>query len=134
LAFEKAIVDAGSSVASVQVYVALSRLTSLEGLVLTSKIMSNVIYLDQRVTRYLNRQADATYLEKQLIDSQKKHLQETLLHIFNWNDIVEMLTALKAMLMQTNISSKGDAVLFLTDQQRELPPLVRVGNTCSNEL
>ncbi len=128
LTFEKAIVDAGSSFASGQVYVALSRLTSLEGLVLTSKIMRNVIYLDQRVTRYLNRQADATYLEKQLIDAQKKHLQETLLHIFNWNDIVEMFTELKANLMQTNISSKGDAVLFLTDQERELKPVVRVGN------
>src|SRR5699024_6232389 len=128
LTFEKAIVDAGSSFASGQVYVALSRLTSLEGLVLTSKIMRNVIYLDQRVTRYLNRQADATYLEEQLIDAQKKHLQETLLHIFNWNDIVEMFTELKANLMQTNISSKGDAVLFLTDQERELKPEVRVGN------
>ena len=43
LTFEKAIVDAGASFAPGQVYVALSRLTSLEGLVLYSKFTRKVL-------------------------------------------------------------------------------------------
>src|SRR5207253_9801519 len=43
LTFEKAVIDAGDSFAAGQVYVALSRCTSLEGLVLHSKIYANAI-------------------------------------------------------------------------------------------
>src|SRR5690606_27434000 len=49
LTFEKAIIDAGASFAPGQVYVALSRLTSLEGLVLHSKIYPHAIHTDERV-------------------------------------------------------------------------------------
>lgn len=49
LTFDKVIIDAGKSFASGQVYVALSRCRSLEGIVLKSKIQPNVIFKDNRV-------------------------------------------------------------------------------------
>jgi hypothetical protein len=48
LTFDKAIIDAGASFAPGQVYVALSRLTSLQGLILHSRIQSNCISTDSR--------------------------------------------------------------------------------------
>jgi hypothetical protein len=49
LTFEKVMIDAASSFSSGQVYVALSRCTSLEGIVLLSKIPPIAIHSNQRV-------------------------------------------------------------------------------------
>lgn len=55
LTFTKAVVDAGTSFAAGQVYVALSRLTGLEGLVLKSKIPMHAIRTDFQVVDFMKR-------------------------------------------------------------------------------
>jgi hypothetical protein len=52
LTFDKLIIDAGSSFASGQVYVALSRCRTLEGIVLKSKITPEVIFSDSRIGNF----------------------------------------------------------------------------------
>jgi ATP-dependent exoDNAse (exonuclease V) alpha subunit len=52
LTFDRLIIDAGKSFASGQVYVALSRCRTLEGIVLKSKITPNVIFADRRVSQF----------------------------------------------------------------------------------
>ncbi|MDN3607616.1 helix-turn-helix domain-containing protein [Kaistella yonginensis] len=52
LTFDRLIIDAGKSFASGQVYVALSRCRTLEGIVLKSKITPNVIFADRRVAQF----------------------------------------------------------------------------------
>jgi len=52
LTFDRLIIDAGKSFASGQVYVALSRCRTLEGIVLKSKITRDVIFSDHRVGNF----------------------------------------------------------------------------------
>lgn len=52
LTFDRLIIDAGKSFASGQVYVALSRCRTLEGIVLKSKITPDVIFSDSRVSAF----------------------------------------------------------------------------------
>ncbi len=52
LTFDRLIIDAGKSFASGQVYVALSRCRTLEGIVLKSKITPSVIFTDRRVSKF----------------------------------------------------------------------------------
>ncbi|MBP7173597.1 MAG: helix-turn-helix domain-containing protein [Cloacibacterium sp.] len=52
LTFDRLIIDAGRSFASGQVYVALSRCRTLEGIVLKSKITPEVIFSDSRVSTF----------------------------------------------------------------------------------
>ncbi|MCH5596499.1 helix-turn-helix domain-containing protein [Niabella ginsengisoli] len=52
LTFDKVIIDAGRSFTSGQVYVALSRCRTLEGIVLKSKIPANAIINDDRIHRF----------------------------------------------------------------------------------
>ena len=64
LTFDRLIVDAGKSFASGQVYVALSRCRTLEGMVLKSKITKDVIFSDRRVSQF----QDATNANDQIED------------------------------------------------------------------
>jgi hypothetical protein len=52
LTFDRLMIDAGKSFASGQVYVALSRCRTLEGIVLKSKISKDVIFSDKRVSQF----------------------------------------------------------------------------------
>lgn len=52
LTFDRLIIDAGKSFASGQVYVALSRCRTLEGIVLKSRITADVIFADRRVAKF----------------------------------------------------------------------------------
>lgn len=62
LTFDRLIVDAGKSFASGQVYVALSRCRTLEGIVLKSKITQDAIFSDKRVGQF----QDATHANNQI--------------------------------------------------------------------
>lgn len=52
LTFDRVVIDAGKSFASGQVYVALSRCRTMEGIVLKSKITPDVIFNDSRVSGF----------------------------------------------------------------------------------
>ena len=52
LTFDRVIIDAAKSFASGQVYVALSRCRTLEGIVLKSRISSSIVFNDKRVTSF----------------------------------------------------------------------------------
>ena len=66
LTFEKVVADLGDSFASGQVYVALSRCTSLDGLVLTSNITPRSIKTDRRVLEFAEKETPETLLTEKL--------------------------------------------------------------------
>src|SRR6476660_9824373 len=66
LTFSKAIIDAGESFAPGQVYVALSRLTSLAGLVLYSRIHPSSINTDTRVIEFTRLEQEEDQLAQEL--------------------------------------------------------------------
>src|SRR4029079_2533066 len=63
LTFDKVIIDAGQSFASGQVYVALSRCTSLDGIVLYSTIQPHSINTDYRIIEFAQREAKYDHLQ-----------------------------------------------------------------------
>lgn len=69
LTFDKVIADVGSTFASGQAYVALSRCTSMNGLVLTSPINKSSIKTDQRVIEFAKSETPETLLIEQLSGS-----------------------------------------------------------------
>jgi hypothetical protein len=86
LTFEHAIIDAGFSFASGQVYVALSRCKSLEGMVLASRIGVSSIFNDPRVTDYISHQQQMAEESIQELPALKDaYYKEQLLDMFNFN-------------------------------------------------
>jgi PIF1-like helicase/Helix-turn-helix domain/Helicase len=83
LTFEKAIIDAADSFTPGQVYVALSRCTSLSGLMLSSKITRRQISTDERVVDYA-RQQNGEQLTNELLKAEKeKYEQDLLVSLFD---------------------------------------------------
>jgi nucleoside-triphosphatase THEP1 len=87
LTFSKAIIDAGASFAAGQVYVALSRLTGLEGLVLRSRIHPESIRTDERVLNFVQEELPDHRLQETLELEQQSFIKSTLLKKFYWNKI-----------------------------------------------
>lgn len=96
LTFDRAIIDAGSSFAPGQVYVALSRLTSLEGLVLYSPISASCISTDRQAIEFTKNEKDPEILQEELKRAQKVFIHDQLLQVFNWSRIVDATDELVA--------------------------------------
>jgi len=89
LTFEKAIIDAGASFAPGQVYVALSRLTSLAGLVLYSRIHPSSINTDTRVIEFTRLEQEEDQLAQELQQEQQLFIARSLVQIFDWLKLTE---------------------------------------------
>lgn len=79
LTFDKAVIDAASSFASGQVYVALSRCRTLDGMVLASPLRQNSVMTDIRVEDYIVNQEGAALESVSRLDSIKKEYFSQLL-------------------------------------------------------
>ena len=87
LTFEKAIIDVGQAFASGQVYVALSRLKSLDGLILRSPINTDSLFTDEKVAGYVSGQEKPEELTNTLEQEQRLYLERMLLHSFDFEPI-----------------------------------------------
>lgn len=112
LTFDKAIIDAGTSFAAGQVYVALSRLTGLEGLVLRSKIASHAIRTDFQVVDFMKQLVKEDEVDEILKNSQRAYLGQILLQSFRWTNLTEAVVELQESLKERNIDNKEGVVSF----------------------
>ncbi|GHE23577.1 helix-turn-helix domain-containing protein [Sphingobacterium griseoflavum] len=110
LTFDRAVIDAGTSFAAGQVYVALSRLTGLDGLVLKSRIPHHSIRTDSQVVDFMQRMTSGEEVGKILELCQRHYMGQILLQSFRWTSLVEGAQELKASLMKRNIDSKDAAL------------------------
>lgn len=134
LTFEKAIIDAGTSFAAGQVYVALSRLTGLEGLVLRSRVPSYAIRTDYQVVSFMKQMEAITDLEPILQESQKRYLGQILLQSFRWNSMCEEMESLIVEQEGKKIEGKDEAVEFLKDMLSKLKAQEVVANKFITQL
>ena len=89
LTFDRAIIDANQSFAPGQVYVALSRCRTLEGLVLASPLEARSIINDQRVDSYIAQQeSEAERSIQQLPVLKQEYERYLLLQLFDFRSIL----------------------------------------------
>ncbi len=101
LTFEHAIIDASASFASGQVYVALSRCKSLEGLVLASQIKPRNIIGDARVNDYIARQQSEAEKSIEALPALKEEYYRTQLYdLFNFMTLFAAEQQLHRLLLE----------------------------------
>jgi hypothetical protein len=90
LTFENAIIDAEESFAPGQVYVALSRCTSIDGIVLLSKISTSSLNLDYRIINYLSEEKKNT-TNHNLYEEKKKYQTNIILQLFYVESVLQKI-------------------------------------------
>lgn len=91
LTFEKAIVDAHAAFTHGQVYVALSRCKSLEGLVLGAPLRGEVLISDQTVQQFTEGVAQQEPGQKQLEEARREYFLVLLKELFNFQPVMRRL-------------------------------------------
>lgn len=96
LTFTKAIIDVGRSFAPGQVYVALSRLTSLDGLVLLSPLPPALEKQDASVDEFSNHKLTSDELANRFYQYRNTYLFNWALEAFRFDDLLYALRQHKA--------------------------------------
>ena len=91
LTFERAIIDVGQAFAGGQVYVALSRLRSLDGLVLRSRILPGVISADSQVVSFSHQNNKPDQLPVAMKQKQSEFVSSLIDRTFDFNGLVKEL-------------------------------------------
>ncbi len=88
LTFDKAIIDVSQAFAPGQIYVALSRLTGLDGLVLNASIPYNNLEADKEIHLFSQNKKNPSALTEVYTEESKKFIQNTTLYAFNFNALI----------------------------------------------
>ena len=89
LTFDKVIIDAGAAFAFGQVYVALSRCRTLEGISLETPISASALYNDSHISRFNQAVCPFDSVQSSLEAAEKGHKFNVLREIFNFGGIVK---------------------------------------------
>ncbi len=119
LTFDKAVIDAGSAFASGQVYVALSRCRSLEGMVLLSKINPLSIQNDTQIVNHERNKLPLDELESQLDESRNLYRSFILMQLFDFKNVVGQCSGLLNDTKEVVSSFNEETIPYLTDLLRQ---------------
>ena len=135
LTFERAIIDAEASFAHGQTYVALSRCTSLEGLVLKTPITSSAIINDNTVSIF-NESVEENHPDESILNESEKHFQLNLIsEILDYQPLLYPITRLIDVFYNNRTSIKGDVIDHLqTIKDDGIVALMKISNGFKNQL
>lgn len=113
LTFDKAVIDAGQAFAPGQVYVALSRCTSLTGLVLKSRIQPNNLHTDNRIVEFSKSISSSAKLKQELEAARKSYHEKLLLSCFDFRIAQANCSELREYLMEHHSSFNEETIPWL---------------------
>ncbi|MCR9171168.1 MAG: AAA family ATPase [bacterium] len=135
LTFEKAVLDISNVFAPGQAYVALSRLRSLNGLVLLQPMRKNGLTTDAQIKEYASTKVSTDVLDQQLEQSTAVYLYEQLVQTFDWLDLVNAWqTHEKSYKEHGSKSMKGKNRSWVTQQAQLLSSTLDPSRKFRNQL
>ncbi len=108
LTFDRVIIDAGQAFAAGQVYVALSRCTSLDGIVLYSPITQQSISTDLYAIEFAKKEQDIVYLDGVLQKEKPRYCAKQLVRYFDWTPFIRSLHSLNELAAEKKIPEKEE--------------------------
>lgn len=112
LTFDRVAVDLQQAFAAGQVYVALSRCRSLDGLLLFSPITRNSIATDPQVALFSAKETETDILHSILDKEKTGYCAERLLRAFDWQPVILTLNAWLEWIREKAIPDKTATILL----------------------
>ncbi|CAM1359454.1 Helicase [Tenacibaculum soleae] len=129
LTFEKAIIDAEASFAHGQTYVALSRCTSLEGIVLKTQIRNSSIINDRTVDSFNKNVHENVPDETVLSESEKRYQLNLISELFDFRAFLYPTTRAIDIYYKNQTSLNGIMINHLeTIKDNGIIPLLKIAN------
>ncbi len=111
LTFDRVVIDAADAFAAGQVYVALSRCRTLEGIVLLTPIPSRALTNAREVLYFTNNQLDLQSTAQSLATAQTEYLTILLCAVYDFRELISRLAAFSRVVKSMD-SIQGDAPSF----------------------
>jgi hypothetical protein len=124
LTFDRAIIDVGQAFADGQVYVALSRLRSLEGLILRTRIDTQVITTDKQIVSFTETNNRPAELGMVMKNKQRDYIRYLIAKTFDFNSLLKEIKDIR----ETN-NEEGNF-----EEETMKPVLEQINNTLSSEV
>lgn len=110
LTFDNVIIDAGASFAAGQVYVALSRCRTLEGIVLHSMITPKSLHGDMRIVEFTESHHSNGELTQILSEAKSQYASYLLKRLFTFTKLADGLEEWKTMLYDKELPGKDSGI------------------------
>lgn len=121
LTFEKAVIDAGRAFEGGQVYVALSRCTTLDGIILKTRINADRLSVNEHVLGFFKRcNPGAETLKNNLHLARREYQQNILISTFDFSGIVYNAGELQQYLREHTSSFNTTSAPWLEERIAEL--------------
>jgi hypothetical protein len=120
LTFEKAVIDAGKAFAPGQVYVALSRCTNLDGMVLHSKIRPNALCADDRIVQFTKSALPFEGLQQELVQAKKAYQERLICSLFDFRKVVNGIKELQKYLLAHTTSFNTEVFPWMDELLNKL--------------
>ena len=134
LTFEKVVIDAAAAFASGQVYVALSRCRSLEGVVLSSLINRYALAVDHHILRHTQQKQAVDDLEKQIVLFKNQYNEQILLQLFDLNGLLGECRMIREQAAAVKADFNDATMPFLHAMVQKVGELNDVSNSFQNQL
>ncbi|KAB2917739.1 MAG: AAA family ATPase [Bacteroidetes bacterium] len=106
LTFDRAVIDAGQSFAAGQVYVALSRCRTLDGVTLLSRISGQSIKSDERIIQFATQENSMDEVLRVLEQEKPAYAAQVLINTFSWDKLLSRLNAFYEITRAKNLPEK----------------------------
>lgn len=134
LTFEKAILDLSGAFTQGQVYVALSRLTSLNGLVLSSKIPQEGFDISRSMKEFAENRPSKEELNNRLTKDRSDYLYQLISKHFNFEELARIFRAhVFSFDKQENRSLKQQFSEWTNEQAKPILDMVQVGKSFQSQ-
>jgi HRDC domain./PIF1 helicase./Helicase. len=120
LTFDKLIIDANMAFAHGQVYVALSRCTSLQGLVLKSKIFSSALKNDYTVNGFVDKIGDLEPNPEKIKSLRHDFELTMMLDLFDFDSLNSDLAKLSKVVLTNDSLFNQDVISTLSARRKRL--------------
>lgn len=134
LTFDNVVIDVEESFAAGQVYVALSRCRSLEGITLLSPISALSLNNAREVLAFTDEQSDIEHVEQQLPNERLIFLRRVLFEVFDFKDLYHLIETVQVLVKQATSFNQVETIPYLGGVGEQLAHLHQVGESFQRQI